>query len=159
MLYFSKHHLIWKSLIALIPCLMYTDDCEWSAWEYGKCSASCGTGTQEIRRSYRSIHGERCGVADQVKARPCKNPNCSGISPLMISGSFQNWLSKWIVVNQNCILFLMLVIYSKLWMESMDSWYMLQNMWKGSKNKLQNKNHAWKGWRKMHRRNNETARL
>ena len=90
MLYFSKHHLIWKSLIALIPCLMYTDDCEWSAWEYGKCSASCGTGTQEIRRSYRSIHGERCGVADQVEARPCKYPDCPGISPLMILVSFQN---------------------------------------------------------------------
>ena len=95
MLHCSKHHLIRQDLIVLIPCLIYTVDCEWSAWEYGKCSASCGTGTQEMRRSYRSIHGERCGVDDQVEARPCKYPDCPGIRTLIILVSFQNyWLVK-----------------------------------------------------------------
>ena len=77
-------------------CLIYTGDCEWSAWETGKCSTSCGTGIQEKRRYRLNEMGERCGMDEEVVAKPCINSVCPRIGNLWACCSFQNiiWFGK-----------------------------------------------------------------
>ena len=58
---------------------IYTGECEWSEWEHGKCSSSCGTGIQEKRRYHRNGMGERCSMDEEVVAKPCINPSCARI--------------------------------------------------------------------------------
>ena len=61
---------------------IYTGECEWSEWEHGKCSSSCGTGIQEKRRYRRNGVGERCGMDEEVVAKPCINSVCPRIGNL-----------------------------------------------------------------------------
>ena len=62
--------------VAFNILFVYTGECEWSEWEHGKCSSSCGTGIQEKRRYHRNGNGERCGMDDEVVAKPCTNSDC-----------------------------------------------------------------------------------
>jgi hypothetical protein len=54
-------------------------DCQWSAWDIGSCSRTCGGGEREKTRTKRveEMFGGVCN-GDSAEFEPCNNNRCPG---------------------------------------------------------------------------------
>ena len=88
----SKNVMLWTaqvstlysiSLISLplwIINLILPVQCEWGTWQTGPCSATCGEGTRQKKRSKLSQerNGGKC-EGESFRLEPCNNESCHGI--------------------------------------------------------------------------------
>ena len=55
-------------------------NCEWSAWSWGTCSATCGGGTQSGSRtiSQEAANGGTECTGETTTTQPCNTESCQG---------------------------------------------------------------------------------
>jgi hypothetical protein len=75
-------------------------NCEWSAWTWSACSATCGQGTMRGQRTVaRSAcgGGRECSPADGETVVPCNGPSCQ--LPLCQWAPWSSWSDELIIIE------------------------------------------------------------